>query len=70
MDIWELLKQRRIWVTIFSLLSIALKWFGVEIDPDTEVAIIDQTMILISLIPDVINGILALWSFIKPKPKV
>ena len=70
MNIWELLKQRRIWVTIFSLLSIALKWFGVEIDPDTEVAIIDQTMILVSLIPDAINAILAIWSYLKPKPTV
>jgi len=69
-NIWELLKQRRIWVTIFSLLSIALKWFGVEIDPDTEVAIIDQTMILVSLIPDAINAILAIWSYLKPKPTV
>ena len=67
MNIWELLKQRRIWVTIFSLLSIALKWFGVDIDPDTETAVIDQTMILVSLIPDAINAILAIWSYVKPK---
>ena len=66
--IWEWLKQRRVWVAIFSVLSIVLKMFGVEIDPATETAIIDQTLILVSLIPDVINGFLALWSYIKPKP--
>jgi uncharacterized membrane protein len=69
-NIGELLKQRRVWITILSLASIVLKWFGVEINPDTETAIIDQTLILVSLIPDVINAILALWSYIKPKPAV
>ena len=66
--IWNLLKQRRVWVTILSILSMALKFFGVEFDDATQTAVIDQTMILVSLAPDVINAILALWSYIKPKP--
>ena len=70
MNIGELLKQRRVWITIFALASIVLKWFGIDLDPDTETAIIDQTMILVSLIPDVISAVLALWSYIAPKPAV
>ena len=68
--IWNLLKQRRVWVTILSILSMALKFFGVEFDDATQTAVIDQTMILVSLAHDVINAILALWSYIKPKPTV
>ena len=68
--LWELLKQRRVWISIFSVLSVILKIFGVDISPETETIIIDQGMILVSLIPDVINAILALWSYLKPKATV
>jgi uncharacterized membrane protein len=68
-NILELLKQRRVWVAILSILSVVLKIFGIDIDEQTQTAMIDQTMILASLIPDVFNAVLALWSYIKPKPK-
>ena len=64
---FELLKQRRVWVAILSVLSIVLKMFGVDIDESTQTAMIDQTMILVSLVPDAINAVLSLWSYIKPK---
>jgi len=65
--IGELLKQRRVWVSILSVISVILKIFGVDIDQDTEAVIIDQGVLLASLIPDVVNAFLALWSYFKPK---
>jgi hypothetical protein len=65
--VWTWVKQRRVWIAGMSALSVVLKMFGVEIDEQTQTAVIDQTMILVSLAPDVANAVLALWSYIAPK---
>jgi hypothetical protein len=65
--VWTWISQRRVWIAGLSALSVILKIFGVDFDEHTQTAIIDQTMILVSLVPDVANAILALWSYIRPK---
>jgi hypothetical protein len=66
--IWRLIQQRRVWIAVFAAVSFTLKMFGINLDPDAEAVIIDQVMILVSLIPDVLTAIFALWSYIRPKP--
>lgn len=68
-NVLEWLKQRRVWVVIMMALSAGLKLFGVEFSDEQQTAIVDQTMVIVSLVPDLIAAILALWSYVSPKPK-
>jgi len=61
-----LLKQRRIWASLFALLSISLRAFAPDLEFDEERAT-ELTLTLIQTLSDIGMVMLPLWSFFKPK---
>jgi hypothetical protein len=69
MKILEILKSRRIWVMIISAVVFILTLFGIqtEVDADTLSGLLVNA---IEPISQVVIGVLAIWSYLKPKTKV
>ena len=62
----ELLKQRRVWATIITVVIGVLALFKVTWGPDVE--LVSQAIVdVITLGGAFLTAILALWSYIKPK---
>ncbi len=62
----ELLKQRRVWITIIMFVIGALSLFKVTWTPDAEV-LADSLVNLITVGGALVSAVLAVWSYIKPK---
>lgn len=61
----ELLKQRRVWAGVVSVLVFVLAYFKIEL-PD-EATLIDTLTQVGTAVSALIPGLLALWSYFNPK---
>jgi hypothetical protein len=61
-----ILKQRRVWASIFALISISMRAFAPDLEFDEERAT-EVTLLLIQTLSDIGMVMLPLWSFFKPK---
>ena len=62
----ELLKQRRIWAGIFAAVAFILPLFGKTFNFDVNAAT-DYAINLVGAVSTVVSGVLAVWSYFKPK---
>jgi hypothetical protein len=61
-----ILKQRRVWASIFALISIGMRAFAPDLEFDEERAT-ELTLLLIQTLSDIGMVFLPLWSFFRPK---
>jgi len=61
-----LLKQRRLWASIFAFIAIILPLFGVEVDFNADSAT-SAVMGVVEALIGLLAVVLPIWSFIKPK---
>jgi hypothetical protein len=64
----ELLKQRRVWVMALTLIIGVLSLFNVEWGLDVE-GTSDTIVNVVTIGGAFLSAVLALWSYVKPKPK-
>jgi hypothetical protein len=62
----DILKQRRVWASIFALVSISLRAFAPDLSFDEEKAT-ELVLTLIQTLSDLGMVLLPLWSYLKPK---
>lgn len=64
----EIIAQRRLWAFMLASASPLLAYVGVQVDPASHAVIIDQAFAVASALSSAFAGMLALWSYLKPKP--
>ena len=65
-NLTDILKQRRMWASLFALFSISLRAFAPELEFDEDKAT-ELVLTLIQTLSDIGMVLLPIWSLFKPK---